>query len=109
MPIETLCRRSAAAAAACLLLVACGRGEREEAAVRMDTANAQWEDGLSSQQVESEARALSPEEAEAAGLTVDTTIHLEVPTEQDTLYLPRSNEPTPPPVDPTGRDTLRRP
>jgi hypothetical protein len=94
----------AVAAFACLLLAACPGGDRGEAATRMDTANARWEDGLSTEQVESEARALSPEEAEAAGLTVDTTIHLEVPDAEDTLYLPRANEPTPPPVAPGEGD-----
>jgi hypothetical protein len=83
------------------LLAACGRGGDDDAgAARMDTANASWEDGLSAQQVETEARALSPEEAEAQGLTVDTTIHLEVRAEDDTLVLPRDGAPTPPPVAP---------
>jgi hypothetical protein len=83
------------------LLAACGRGgDGEAGAARMDTANASWEDGLSAQQVEIEARALSPEEAEAQGLAVDTTIHLEVRAEDDTLVLPRDGAPTPPPVAP---------
>jgi hypothetical protein len=65
--------------AACLVLAACpGRGGgAERGAVKMDTANTQWEDGMSAQQVETEAKALSPEEAARMGIAVDTTIHLE--------------------------------
>ena len=105
---EPMLRRPLAALAACLLLAACpGRGEDEEARrVRMDTANGNWEDGLSADQVESEARALSPEEAEAQGLTVDTTIHLEVPDARDTFFIPRANTPTPAPDPPGGADTI---
>lgn len=74
-------------AAACLVLAACpGRGGRGEAgAVKMDTANTQWEDGMSAQQVESEAKALSPEEAARMGISVDTSIHLEQLDSRDTL------------------------
>jgi hypothetical protein len=64
--------------AALLALAACpGRGGGGEAAVKMDTANTQWEDGLSAQQVETEAKAISPEEAARMGIAVDTSIHLE--------------------------------
>ncbi len=70
---------------ACLLLAACpGRGDGDGAA-KMDTANAQWEDGLSAEQVESEAKALSPEEAARMGIAVDTSIHLEQLDARDTL------------------------
>jgi hypothetical protein len=101
--------RTAAPLAALALLAACpGRGGDEPAAIRMDTANSDWEDGLSAHQVEAEARALSPDEAEAQGLTVDTTIHLEVPDARDTLLVPRINEPTPPPVDPAVEGAGRR-
>jgi hypothetical protein len=91
------------------LLAACPAEREGTEAARMDTTSPSWEDGLSAQQVESEARALSPEEAEAQGLTVDTTIHLELPRDQDTVLLPRGNEPTPAPVDPGASDTLRPP
>jgi hypothetical protein len=70
---------------ACLLLAACpGRGDGDGAA-KMDTANAQWEDGLSAEQVESEAKALSPEEAARMGIAVDTSIHLEQLDARDSL------------------------
>ncbi|HEU0299208.1 MAG TPA: hypothetical protein VFR37_07130 [Longimicrobium sp.] len=72
-------------AAACLLLAACpGRGGGDGTA-KMDTANAQWEDGLSAEQVESEAKALSPEEAARMGIAVDTSIHLEQLDARDSL------------------------
>ena len=73
--------------AACLALAACpGRGGGgERGAVKMDTANQQWEDGMSAQQVETEARALSPEEAARMGIVVDTSIHLEQLDSRDTL------------------------
>ncbi|HEX2078336.1 MAG TPA: hypothetical protein VHG08_11525 [Longimicrobium sp.] len=73
------------AAGACLLLAGCpGRGGGDGAA-KMDTANAQWEDGLSAEQVQSEAKALSPEEAARMGIAVDTSIHLEQLDARDTL------------------------
>lgn len=112
-------RRLAAAAAAVLLLGACGEdgGDAPPAAVRRDTANPDWEDGLSAQQIEAKARALSPEEAAAQGLTVDTTIHLEVPQEEgDSAFLLLRDQPPPPPplLDPAAADTadtvdVRRP
>jgi hypothetical protein len=72
--------------AACLVLAACpGRGGGEGGAVKMDTANTQWEDGMSAQQVETEARALSPEEAARMGIVVDTSIHLEQLDSRDTV------------------------
>ena len=80
--------RSAALFAACGLAAAgCGRGGDEAAGgpARMDTTNAQWEDGLSAEQVQDSARALSPEEAARMGLAVDTTIHLEQLDARDTL------------------------
>lgn len=72
--------------AACLVLAACpGRGGGgERGAVKMDTANTQWEDGMSAQQVETKAEALSPEEAARMGIIVDTTIHLEQLDSRDT-------------------------
>lgn len=82
--------------AACLALAACpGRGDGERGAVKMDTANTQWEDGMSAQQVETEARALSPEEAARMGIVVDTSIHLEQLDSRDTIT---GATPTPPPA-----------
>ncbi len=78
--------RFAVLPAACLALGACrGGGGGEAGAVKMDTANTQWEDGMSAQQVESEAKALSPEEAAKMGIAVDTSIHLEQLDSRDTL------------------------
>lgn len=92
---KTIPGRSLVVVAAALLLAACPAAERESTpAVKMDTANDEWEDGLSASQIETEARALSPEEAEAQGLTVDTTIHLEVPEVRDTLLVPPADDPT---------------
>lgn len=74
--------------AACLVLAACpgrGGGGGERGAVKMDTANQQWEDGMSAQQVETEAKALSPEEAARMGIVVDTSIHLEQLDSRDTV------------------------
>ena len=77
----------AVAAAAWLAAGACrgGGGGADAGAVKMDTANAQWEDGMSAQQVESEAKALSPEEAARMGIAVDTSIHLEQLDSRDTV------------------------
>lgn len=105
-PIRT--GRALAAAAAALLLAGCPGGGDEHAPreARRDTANTSWEDGLSASQVQDKARALSPEEAEAAGLAVDTTIHLELPQESDTVFLTRPPQPTPPPVETPPAETV---
>jgi hypothetical protein len=70
----------AALVGALLLSAACGgNGEDDEAnapAAAIDTTNEDLMDGTSTQQVQAEAKAMSPEEAARAGL-VDTTIHLE--------------------------------
>lgn len=86
MPMPILRRFSAVAALPAVLLAACpGRGGDGDGAVKMDTANTQWEDGMSAEQVQSEARALSPEEAARMGIAVDTSIHLEQLDSRDTL------------------------
>ena len=72
------------------------RPDSNEAAggpARIDTTNAQWEDGLSAEQVSDSARALSPEEAARMGIVVDTSIHLEQLDARDSL----GAQPTPPP------------
>jgi hypothetical protein len=70
----------AALAGALLLSAACGgSGEDDEAnapAAAIDTTNEDLMDGTSTQQVQEQGRAMTPEEAARAGL-VDTTIHLE--------------------------------
>ena len=97
--------------AVCLALAACpGRGGGEAGAAKMDTANTQWEDGMSAEQVQTEAKALSPEEAARMGIVVDTTIHLEQLDSRDTLS-GGGAAPTPAPATSgAGRaDTLPRP
>jgi hypothetical protein len=71
---------------AMLAAAACsdGGGGGERGAVKMDTANTQWEDGMSAEQVQTEAKALSPEEAARMGIAVDTSIHLEQLDSRDT-------------------------
>ncbi len=83
-------RRLPLALAAALLVAACGRGgEKGAGPAKMDTTNKEWEDGLSSQQVETEARALSPEEAAQMGIAVDTSIHLEALDARDSVLVER--------------------
>jgi hypothetical protein len=45
--------------------------------VKVDTANNQTMDGVSDSQLKSQAQALTPEQAAAAGVAVDSTIHVE--------------------------------
>ncbi len=72
--------RAALAGALLLSAIACGgSGEDDEAnapAAAIDTTNTDLLDGSSTQQVQANAEAISPEEAARRGL-VDTTIHLE--------------------------------
>jgi hypothetical protein len=46
-------------------------------AVKVDTANNQPLDGVSDTQLKAQAQALTPEQAAAAGVAVDSTIHVE--------------------------------
>ena len=65
---------------ALLLTGACRPGGGEEtppAAQIVDTTNADALDGLSSEQVSAKAEALTPEQAAARGIAVDTSIHVE--------------------------------
>jgi len=80
--------RQAAVVAAALLAWGCGGADEGAAAppVEVDTTNADQLDGLSAEQIESAAQAMSPEEAAARGI-VDTTIHLENLGSQDTVRL----------------------
>jgi hypothetical protein len=74
-----LTRRAALGALLMAAVAACGnRDEAQSApAVRVDTTNADALDGLSSQQVEAKAEALTPEQAAARGIAVDSSIHVE--------------------------------
>ncbi len=84
-------RRLPLVLAAALLLAACGGGGEKGAGgpAKMDTTNKEWEDGLSSQQVETEAEALSPEQAAQMGIAVDTSIHLEALDARDSALVQR--------------------
>lgn len=98
MQMSMTARRGAFLAACALLAAGCDPDGNDAASgpAKMDTTNAQWEDGLSAEQVQDSARALSPEEAARMGLSVDTTIHLEQLDARDTL--PGGGaRPTPPP------------
>jgi hypothetical protein len=59
----------------------CGREDEGGASslgtVRVDTANAAPMDGVSDEQLKRQAQALTPEEAAARGVAVDTSIHVE--------------------------------
>jgi hypothetical protein len=97
MQMSMIARRVAVFAACTLAAAGCKRGAGDAAGpAKMDTTNTQWEDGLSTKQVQDSARALSPEEAAQMGLSVDTSIHLEQLDQRDTL--PGGGaQPTPPP------------
>jgi hypothetical protein len=71
----------------CVSALGCKPDSKDAAAgpARIDTTNAQWEDGLSAEQVSDSARALSPEEAAQMGIVVDTSIHLEQLDARDSL------------------------
>lgn len=73
------------ATVALFVAAGCNRGGEREAgaAAQIDTTNSEQLDGLSTDQVLEQARAMSPEEAAARGM-IDTTIHLENLGSQDT-------------------------
>ena len=66
-----------------LAAVLAGCGKRDEGGatnlgpVHVDTANNTPMDGVSDEQLKRQAQALTPEEAAARGVSVDTTIHVE--------------------------------
>lgn len=78
--IRAVCAAGCALAMAAAL-AACGRedegGASSLGAVKVDTANAAPMDGVSDAQLKRQAQALTPEEAAARGVAVDTTIHVE--------------------------------
>jgi len=98
MQMPMTVRFLAVLAASVVAVAGCDPAEREGVAApaRIDTTNAEWEDGLSAEQVEDSARALSPEEAARMGLAVDTSIHLEQLDPRDTVA-GGGAAPTPPP------------
>jgi len=73
----------------------CKRGDADAPAAQIDTTNTDDLDGLSSEQVEAKAEALTPEQAAARGIAVDTSIHVENLSSQDSTPPGAS---TPPPA-----------
>jgi hypothetical protein len=71
--------RGAAGAALLLAAAGCGRGDEVQGtpAAQVDTTNSDALDGMSSREVESQAEALTPEQAAARGIAVDSSIHVE--------------------------------
>ncbi|HEU4457035.1 MAG TPA: hypothetical protein VFR81_28460 [Longimicrobium sp.] len=72
------------------MLAGCrGGGDAEDAgpAVAVDTANKDWTDGLSATQVQEQAREMTPEQAAAAGVAVDTSIHMENLGNSDSAFV----------------------
>jgi len=63
-------------------------------AVHVDTANDQPMDGVSDTQLKSQATALTPEQAAAQGVTVDSTIHVENLGSQDSTPAGAANNDT---------------
>jgi PBP1b-binding outer membrane lipoprotein LpoB len=105
--------RYALVLATALLAAGCGEGgdEGAAAAVDVDTTNKDHADGLSTSQVQAEARAMTPQEAADSGM-IDAGIHLENLGSQDTTPAgAQNNDTTPPaPAAPTGparRDSVR--
>ena len=76
-------------------VAACGGGEEKAAGapVDVDTTNNNALDGLSAEQIQSQATPMTPEEAAARGI-VDTTIHLENLGSQDSTPAGSANNDT---------------
>jgi hypothetical protein len=73
-----------------------GTEDARPAAQIVDTTNSDALDGLSSQEVSAKAEALTPEQAAARGIAVDTTIHVENLSSQDSTP-PGASTPAPAP------------
>ncbi|HEU0054811.1 MAG TPA: hypothetical protein VFQ39_16615 [Longimicrobium sp.] len=92
-------------AAGALLLGACGkdRGAPDAGAgVDVDTTNTNALDGVSNEQLGEQAVPLTPEQAAARGIAIDTTIHLENLGPRDSFPAGSNTGRTPSP-DTTGR------
>lgn len=83
---------------AAVALAGCGKGDDADASnlgpVKMDTANDQPLDGVSDDQLKQQAQALTPEQAAAAGVAVDTTIHMENLSSSDSTPAGAANNDT---------------
>ena len=86
--------------AAAALAAGCGKGDDGGASslgtVHVDTANDAPLDGVSDEQLKRQAQALTPEEAAARGVAVDTTIHVENLGSQDSTPAGAANADTAP-------------
>jgi len=80
------------------VLAGCKKGDEGGASslgpVHVDTANNAPMDGVSDEQLKSQAQALTPEEAAARGVAVDTTIHVENLGSPDTIPAGAANNDT---------------
>jgi len=76
--------------------------------VAVDTANKDWTDGLSSTQVREQAREMTPEQAAAAGMAVDTSIHMENLGNSDSAFIDNDGGADTFPATPPG-DSVRAP
>lgn len=83
---------------AAVALAGCKKANESNAsdlgAVKVDTANNQPMDGVSDTQLKSQAQALTPEQAAAAGVAVDSTIHVENLGSPDTIPAGDTNNDT---------------
>jgi len=80
------------------VLAGCNKGDEGGATnlgpVHVDTANNTPMDGVSDDQLKAQAQALTPEEAAARGVAIDTTIHVENLGSQDTTPAGAANNDT---------------
>jgi hypothetical protein len=94
--------------AVAVLAAGCEKGDEGGAtnlgSVHVDTANNTPMDGVSDEQLKTQAQALTPEEAAARGVAIDTTIHVENLGSQDSTPAGAANNdtatrvPAPPPA-----------
>jgi hypothetical protein len=117
MPRAPFPRLSAALACGLLLCAACQHKQAEEkpAEAQMDTTDTDVDNGVSSRQLEESAKPMTPEQAAAAGVEVDTTIRPDAPEVSDSTGSPAAaTEPSTPPASGSpaakaaaARDTIR--
>ena len=83
---------------AAVALGGCSKGDDEGASnlgpVKVDTANDQPLDGVSDDQLKQQAQALTPEQAAAAGVAVDSSIHVENLSSSDSTPAGAANNDT---------------
>jgi hypothetical protein len=84
-------------------------GADDGPAVSVDTANKDWTDGLSNTQVQEQAREMTPEQAAAAGMAVDTSIHMENLGNSDSAFIGNDAGADTFPMNPPGSPDTARP